>query len=367
MKHKCNRCGKHFNHKNDWRRHMDRKRPCASKNSKKSLKNPPNFKCTNCGKLYTTKYNLNRHLNRSCAILKAQLHNEQNLEQIEESDKQRSNGTKNSIIYTEIGGNRDTVKTRDSLSDTKESENGPMGSENETRPVCAYCQKKISNTKNLKRHYKTCKKKPKYELNLIIKEKDEKIKKLEKEKERIEDEKDLLEEEYFNFMKRIAEKSRNNITYNDHKSVNMFFIMRNYKDAKNFEALMNPELTNSEIKNIKQSSVQAGVYNLINNRCIEGVDVEDRPFHCVDDSRNKYLLHTSNDWKVDKNANKIIGEAINKVREIYDTKIEHGYSKEKIDKNYKNITDLLDLETKGRKRILKELNKKTLLKNTINN
>jgi len=36
---------------------------------------------------------------------------------------------------------------------------------------------------------------------------------------------------------------------------------------------------------------------------------------------------------------------------------------EKVNRNYKNITDLLDLERKGRKRILKELNKNTLIKN----
>ena len=166
-------------------------------------------------------------------------------------------------------------------------------------------------------------------------------------------------------MKDTAKK--NNITYNDNKSINMFFIMKNYKDAKNYEALMNPALTTNEIKQIKGSSVRAGVYNLINNRCIEGLEIEERPFHCVDYSRNKYLLRISDDWKIDKNANKIINEAINKVREIYDTKIERGYSMEKTSRNYKNITDLLDLETKGRKRILKELNKKTLLKNTIKN
>jgi len=71
--------------------------------------------------------------------------------------------------------------------------------------------------------------------------------------------------------------------------------------------------------------------------------------------------------RVDNNANQIIGKAINKVREIYDTSMEYDFSDEKREENYKNITDLLDFETKGRKIILKELSKKTLLKNTVKN
>ena len=50
---------------------------------------------------------------------------------------------------------------------------------------------------------------------------------------------------------------------------------------------------------------------------------------------------------------------------IYDTDISIEDSKSETNKKLENIYKLLDCEKKGRRRILKELNKATLLKNTI--
>ena len=388
MKYICNRCKKEFKQKIDYTRHTNRKKPChkiAQKSYTKSTKSAQKYECEWCNKIYVRKYTLDRHIERFCKVLKDIKENVQENVQVEEGDNYDIKDNQEVCVVVSTDVNR---KTTLSESETTLSESETTLSESEIelskseKIECAYCGKSISAKRNIRRHMKTCKSKPQYELNKLFdekfKEKEIKFKQELEEKDKILQEhteqirkknQELLElkeveEEYFNFMKKMAEKSRNNITYNDHKSVNMFFIMRNYKDAKNFETLMNPALTEGEIKKIKESTVRVGVYDLLHDRCIEGVDVEDRPFHCVDDSRNKYLLYTSNDWKVDKNANKIITEVINKVREVYDTEINIETSKEETEKNYKNIIDLLDLEKKGRKILLKELNKKTLIKNT---
>ncbi len=127
--------------------------------------------------------------------------------------------------------------------------------------------------------------------------------------------------------------------------------------------MMNPELSEQERIKIRGSSIQTGVYNLLTDRCITDVDLDKRPFHCVDDSRNKYLLYTGNNWKIDKNANRIIDSAINKVRDVYDTQIVGGESMKKIEKKLNRMDEMFKLEKTGRKKILKELNKMTLVKN----
>ena len=145
----------------------------------------------------------------------------------------------------------------------------------------------------------------------------------------------------------------------------MFFIMNNYKDAHNYEALIEPELSNTEIKQIEDNTVQAGIYNFIEDRCIKNIDVEKRPFHCVDDSRNKYLLYTGDRWKIDKNAADIIDTARDKVKMVYDTEIVRGQKMSEIDERLDKIGELFDFEKKGRKKIVHELNKQTLVKNDL--
>jgi len=145
----------------------------------------------------------------------------------------------------------------------------------------------------------------------------------------------------------------------------MFYIINNYKDAKNFESLMSPNLTPQEIEFIRNDGATSGGYKLLQSRCIDGIELEERPFHCVDDSRNKYLLYVNNDWKIDKNGNKIINETIKKISGAYDIDISREDSASEVERKYRGLTELLDLEKKGKKIILKELNKKTLIKNTV--
>ena len=358
---KCDRCHKKFKLKGDWRRHKARKRPCKKVAPPKLLKNTPKFPCPNCDKKYTRKFNLARHLRDVHYISDTDSETEQNLEQIWRSpqlspeddwgdDEYINEGHCKIPLDSIFESNDSNSESIDSIFESKMSKNS-MNS-------CQFCGKSMSRKNNLKRHLKTCNEKVRIELEEALEVERRRVKELEK----IKLEKEELEQDYFKFMKEVALKSGHSITVNNNQK-NMYFVMNNYKEACNLEAKMNPELTEQEIKRIRGSSVQAGVYNLLTGRCISGVDVDKRPFHCVDDSRNKYLLYTGNNWKIDKDASEIINSAIDKVRGVYDTQVVRGESMQTIDRKLKRMDEMFNLEKSGRKRILKELNKTTTIKN----
>ena len=92
----------------------------------------------------------------------------------------------------------------------------------------------------------------------------------------------------------------------------MFCTINNYRTAKNYSDLMEPELTSSEIECIQEQGPLLGSSSLLKTRCIDGFKIEERPFHCVDEPRNKYVVRVSDSWRVDKNAEEIISTVIKK-------------------------------------------------------
>ena len=69
--------------------------------------------------------------------------------------------------------------------------------------------------------------------------------------------------------------------------------------AKNYSDLMKHPLTNDEIEYINEYGLTSGCYKMIKDRCITNIKLEERPMHCVDPSRNKYILYEkiqSNLW-----------------------------------------------------------------------
>ena len=54
-----------------------------------------------------------------------------------------------------------------------------------------------------------------------------------------------------------------------------------------------------------------------------------------------------------------------KIRSIYDVKVNGNENMKNIEKKINNINELVDLKKNGRKIIIKELNKATLLKNML--
>ena len=119
MKKICKRCKKKFKQKIDYIRHINRKNPCKIKIDQKN----------------------------------DNIHNMGDVEDI------------NSI---EIVPNYKSKKSKLSKSDNQISKSDNQISKNDNQNfnnTCKYCKKKISHINNLKRHYKSCKKKTEIEKN----------------------------------------------------------------------------------------------------------------------------------------------------------------------------------------------------------
>ena len=236
--------------------------------------------------------------------------------------------------------------------------------------TCDHCLKYFLDKSNRVRHIKNCKvkiqKEDKKKQNKLLLKKDEIIKKkeqiskqLNEENEKLKQEIKDIEKEYLEFMKEMATKQVST-TINNSNTVNMYYIINNYKNAYNYEELMKKPLTDAEIDYINKKGAIAGCYNLIENRCIRGVEIEKRPFHCVDDARSKYLLRENDDWSVDKKGFKILSEAFPKIRDAY-----LMGENDEFESQINSINQLMNMELKGKTKIINELNKVALLKNNI--
>nr|QBK88814.1 MAG: cholesterol-binding START domain containing protein [Mimivirus LCMiAC01] len=261
--------------------------------------------------------------------------------------------------------------------DSKQPNNGREN----THIICKHCGKSISHRNHIKRHTRSCKEYAKHRLRDAVDGKDKIIEKLTEKTEQQEKELEALryvEKEYLEFMKKVANNSidkattinnTNNINTNNTNNtnnINMFYVINHFKHAQNYEKLMEPPLTNEETKYIIENGALSGCFNLITNRCIDGIELKDRPFHCVDSSRCKYLLYSDNNWNIDSNGEKILGGAYPKVTKVFkpDKNIDYD-NKIELEKHLDDMNQIIDLKKNGKKRILRELNKKTLLKNNI--
>jgi hypothetical protein len=228
----------------------------------------------------------------------------------------------------------------------------------------------ISDVKNKSRHLRRCTEKNKKE----ILERDKLIEKLKKENEEKEKENKQkteelleLEKDFLKFAKKQANSNKTvtNNTNNgtiDNRQYNMYYVINNYKEAHNIEDLLNSPLTEDEKQYILDNGSILGCYKLLQSRCIDDIEVDKRPFHCIDTSRCKYLLRRKNEWDVDQCGESILSYGCNKVKDAYDID-----NFDDIEQYGKNIQQLLLLEKEGKPKILKELNKKSLLKNNIKN
>ena len=91
--------------------------------------------------------------------------------------------------------------------------------------------------------------------------------------------------------------------------------------------------------------------------------MKDRPFHCVDGSRSKYMLKTGGSWQIDKNGKKIIEGIfpriiqlcippfVSSMEEMDNWRIKNGY--------------MVELTNGGDNKIIKRLNEVALLKNNV--
>ena len=375
VRYKCNRCGKLFYKKSNFLTHKARKRPCKKVVKKRSSQKMRKYPCPNCDKTYCSKYNLERHVRQSCKVLREQLKNAKEKMESDEEDVYSTDSPVESDEYSDD----DSVQENQILEVTKNvschTENVGLYTKNVRGPdgnivgkKCIYCNKILSKTGSMNRHYKSCKEKPKVELTKIIDatkaDLNEKERKLEQTMKQLKEKEKKLQEvekEYFDFVKKVAEAGPGKLINN----VNMFYIMNNYTEAYDYNELMDPSLSTSENNFVKDNGTIAGCFNVIKGRCIDNVDLKNRPFHCVDQSRNKYLLYRNNEWSVDISGSEILNKVYPKIHKVFDITVHRGDSMRVIDKKLANMDQIRELEKYGRSRILKELSALTYLKNNI--
>jgi hypothetical protein len=169
--------------------------------------------------------------------------------------------------------------------------------------------------------------------------------------------------DYIDYMKKVSDQMSNNYinksNNNNNNIINQNYIITNFKDAYNFDDLMNPPLTDSEQKMLNKEGPFNGAMTVLETRCIDNIDIPLRPFHCVDTARNKFLLRNNNNWYVDNKGNKIIDCTFNKVNEEFDINDINDMNKRH------NMQSQMETMYKNRPQIRNHLNGRTTLKNNV--
>lgn len=226
---------------------------------------------------------------------------------------------------------------------------------------CIYCKRTFEPLKYLNRHMKSCKERKVYEVRkqLVQEEqaKQELQEKLQKQEEELEELKEV-KEDYYDLLKQIAiSKSKSSSN-----TINMYYIINNFNEAYNYEDLMRPALTDSETDELSNLEPLAGSIFVIKNRCIEDVDIQKRPIHCLDTSRDKYLLRTEDKWVVDHKAKQIFAKVCPLIYKHY--LLDPQNPDNGIDKIIQNQQQLINMEKKSsQQKLIKELNDKVYIKN----
>lgn len=218
-----------------------------------------------------------------------------------------------------------------------------------TSTICKYCTKQMSTVKNLKRHYKLCKDKQIYKREQKLQKQ---LKKIEKKAEMLEE----VQNDYQDLLKQIVSSKTNK------KAINVHYIINNFTEALNYEDLMSPEMTEEERKQIEHLEPLAATVYMIEKRCINNIEIHKRPLHCLDTSRNKYMVRTQNQWKIDHYAKHILKGASQHLFSMYLT--DPTDTDLPIEQIMKNQQKLITLESKkSQNKMIHDLNDKVHIKN----
>jgi hypothetical protein len=85
----------------------------------------------------------------------------------------------------------------------------------------------------------------------------------------------------------------------DNARYNIYYVMKNCKNALDYDKLMDPILTIEEKRFMKDESAIVGCYKLLTSRCIDQIEFHQKPFHLLDGSRKKYYVKVKGIWTVD--------------------------------------------------------------------
>jgi hypothetical protein len=162
--------------------------------------------------------------------------------------------------------------------------------------------------------------------------------------------------------------TNNNANTNNNNSncINFNYIKKHYKNPKTIEECLASPLTEIEKFNITKATPIVGCEYLIKNRCITNVELEDRPMHSIDESRDKFAVYTENEnntknW-VTQNGSDITKRFITLIREEY----EKQYNNPLCD-HAKIAEGISYMYMDGNKKIIKSIAKMTNLKNNLAN
>lgn len=171
---KCNKCNKSFTHKNDFKKHLKRKKPCIipKNNSEKELihnniqesahntcsQKSGKIICHHCDKTFTRNFNLTRHMMHFCRAKK----NAENCEQ-DEYGGQKNNDQYNELItnsYDQINSNDQKLNTTnftqllvcEQLYNTIVPPTTSANKVNKKEYKCNYCNFIFSRKDSLNRH-----------------------------------------------------------------------------------------------------------------------------------------------------------------------------------------------------------------------
>jgi Asp-tRNA(Asn)/Glu-tRNA(Gln) amidotransferase C subunit len=147
-------------------------------------------------------------------------------------------------------------------------------------------------------------------------EKDKTYARLQKEKEILKKQNDDMQNMFLEQIKMLM--GNINKTFIDYNKLNTSFVLANFTEAHNIEDLMRPKLTNEEIKFLNEDSSIEGCFKLLKNRCIDGIEIEKRPFHLVDVARKKYLIRSNGIWLQEIGGFTIIKGLNGKLKEMWD-------------------------------------------------
>lgn len=251
----------------------------------------------------------------------------------------------------------------------KSSDPSGEAQEHPIRPqilVCKFCGKTISCINVRARHYRRCQAKRELDqqeyVQRILKEKEELLKEKEAAEIRAAEAEKIAIAKGNTVNNTVNNNSINTVNNNtvNNSQLNVYYVIKNYTDAHNYEDLMGPALTKEEIKHAKQYGPSAGCERLIENRCIKGIEKEKRPIHCVDAARAKFMLRTKGVWKTNVDTNKILKPAFDHMRSQYDISDKNT----DIDDRVNNQRLLLEMDIIGGKKTIKYLTKEASLKNT---